>query len=191
MNESCIVGTRLHTKRLDGGLRELLKPLQVRICGYEIRIKKGFKTDFSSIPTWLHGIVRWSKVDVAGVIHDVLFNPAEHGSMFDEADENHERDLIGRISLRTADRIWREVALRGTGKNRANWVQAALCWFGLFGFSWWTWNRYCHLDGRRLSAARGVGQASIVIVVTGVALHVVVWLACGVGKCLLGVLTRC
>ena len=110
MPKSCIVGPPLQTERLSNGRRELLRDLDVEVDGYKITVCEEFDTDFSSIPTILHGVVRWSRVDVAGVVHDWLYRK-------------------GSLSRREADKVWRLVALRG--KHSANQLQAWLCWCAL------------------------------------------------------------
>ena len=101
----------LRTRRLDNGKRQLLRPLVVRVTvGNDLRtivIPAGFDTDYSSIPVWLHWFVRWSKVDMAGVIHDWLYRS-------------------GGMDRREADLIWRDVAL--TGAQRASRFQAQGCY---------------------------------------------------------------
>ena len=100
MAASCIRGAPLRTERLSTGRRKLLCDLIVEIpsdpSGTEpekITVSSGFDTDFSSLPTFLQWVVHWSKVDVAGVVHDWLYaNGAER---------------------KRADRIWRILALSG------------------------------------------------------------------------------
>ena len=77
-------------------------------------------TDFSSIPTLFQWVVHWSKVDVAGVVHDYLYDR-------------------GTLSRWQADRVWFEVAR--SGDHRANCVQASACWLALRLFGWCVWCR--------------------------------------------------
>ena len=118
----------LKTKRLPNGHRELIGPLKVRgfsrklpnlqvpagdVSKGTISVNSGFVTDFSSIPTVLHWVVRWSQVDVAGVVHDFLYRETA-------------------CSRAIADDVWLELVRSGTvsvGRCRA-W----LCWAILRGF---------------------------------------------------------
>ena len=104
------IGT-LRTRRLDNGKRQLLRPLVVRVTVGEdqrtIVIPAGFDTDYSSIPVFLHWFVHWSRVDMAGVIHDWLYR-------------------VGGMNRKEADLIWRDVAL--TGARRASKFQAQGCY---------------------------------------------------------------
>ena len=130
-------GSPLRTKRLESGRRKLISPLKRKVCSSsfstqkvevyaeggrvdlssgEIVVPRGFDTDFSSIPTPLHWIVRWSRVDIAGVVHDFLYR-----------ETNAPRD--------DADRVWWELAL--SGQHSANWYQARICWLMLRGFGGW------------------------------------------------------
>ena len=126
MSKSCIVGLPLQTERLSNGRRLLLRTLHIKVPeykdGYEIEIPRGFDTDFSSIPTLFHGFVRWSRVDVAGVVHDWLYRK-------------------GRLSRRDADKVWRLVALRG--EHSANGRQAWVGWCGLRLGGWRAWRERC------------------------------------------------
>lgn len=119
----------LQTKRLSDGTRELLKSLTVHMSeAVAITVSMGFKTDFSSIPWIFRFIVRWSKVDIAGVVHDWLYYTGEKGQT-------------------EADRIWRLIAL--AGEHRANWLQAWLCWLGLRLGGWWAWRQHRRARERR------------------------------------------
>jgi hypothetical protein len=119
----------LETRRLSDGTRELLKGLTVHMSeAVAITVPKGFTTDFSSIPWIFRFIVRWSKVDIAGVVHDWLYYTGEKGQA-------------------EADRIWRVIAL--AGKHRANGLQAWLCWIGLRLGGWWAWCQHRRARERR------------------------------------------
>ena len=118
----------LKTKRLPNGDRTLIGPLKVKgfrtalpnlqvptgdVSRGMISVDSGFITDFSSVPTPLHWVVRWSSVDIAGVVHDFLY-----------------RDTG--CSRRIADDVWLELAQSGnTGVGRC---RAWLCWAILRGF---------------------------------------------------------
>ena len=101
----------LRTMRLRDGSRQLLRPLVVTVTvkggAKVIKIPAGFRTDYSSIPTVLQWFVLWSKVDVAGVVHDWLYR-------------------AGGMDRKDADKIWRDIAM--TGVNRATKFQAQGCY---------------------------------------------------------------
>ena len=127
MADSCVTGVPLRTERLSSGRRRLLCALVVAVPppapgspSKTITVPSGFDTDFSSLPTFLQWLVHWSKVDVAGVVHDWLY--AEGGDR------------------KWADQIWRTVAL--SGEHRANRLQAGICWLGLRVFGAFAWNRH-------------------------------------------------
>ena len=147
-SESVLLSGPLQTKRLSDGRRELLRDLVVSTESGEITVPAGFKTDFSSYPritlivllvllgvilevyTALEGesviflllliIPRFSRVDVAGVVHDYLYYTGEQPKL-------------------KADWIWLHIAT--SGAHRAYWWQAIPSWFFglvLFGcFVWW------------------------------------------------------
>ena len=110
----------LQTERLTDGKRKLLRELTVDAGGLTFVIPESYVTDYSSIPWWARWVVRWSRVDVAGVVHDHLYANQE-------------------LSRRAADRIWRLIAR--DGYTRANWVQAWVCWLGLRVGGWIVWYR--------------------------------------------------
>lgn len=126
MAASCIRGAPLRTERLSTGRRKLLCDLVIEVSSgpsgtepEKVTVSSGFDTDFSSLPTFLQWVVHWSKVDVAGVVHDWLYaNGAER---------------------KRADRIWWMVAL--SGEHHANRLQAWICWLGLRVFGSIAWNR--------------------------------------------------
>jgi hypothetical protein len=119
--------TRLRTERLASGKRELLAELRRQSCGASVVVPKGFRTDFSSIPFWARFVVRWSRVDVAGVVHDWCY----HLGLRDES---------GKPSRALSDKVWRDIAQRGDSK--ANALQAWVCWTGLRLGGWIAWNRH-------------------------------------------------
>ena len=103
----------LQTERLPNGNRMLIRDLEVGLGdGTEIKVPSGFETDFSSIPRCARSFIRWSRVDVAGVVHDFLYWCPRKD-----------------ISRKRSDAIWREVA--GAGEHHANWLQQWLGWTGL------------------------------------------------------------
>jgi hypothetical protein len=112
----------LETRRLSDGTRELLADLTIELAEDEaITVPRGFVTDYSSIPWIFRFIVRWSKVDIAGVVHDWLY-------------------YTGSRSQAEADRLWRLIAR--AGQHRANALQAWLGWLGLRIGGWCAWRRH-------------------------------------------------
>jgi len=133
---------RLQTERLDNGERKLLRELPLMIEGVDYTIPAGFETDFSSIPRHGRWLVRWSKVDVAGVVHDWLYREKYSNCGADAL--WYLLPLIGNDNEAyqkryEADRIWYLVAL--SGKHRANRFQAAAGWAGLRLGGWYFWNK--------------------------------------------------
>ena len=140
MSRSLVVGGALQTERRPDGKRKLLRELQVRIGGQRITVPCEFVTDFSSIPTLLHWVVRWSRVDVAGVVHDFLY-------------------ARGTLNRSEADGVWFKVAR--SGEHRANLLQAAACWAALRLFGWCVWIRSANRHGRaasRIAATKAVDK---------------------------------
>ena len=124
----------LRLERCSSGRRKLLQDFTVTIGEGEgaipVLVKKGFETDYSSIPFVFQWAMRWWKVDVAGVVHDWLYANA--------------KDLkqCGKMTLGEADRIWWDIALSGERHAHANYWQAAVGWLGIKVGGWVTWNRY-------------------------------------------------
>ncbi|MEL7449986.1 MAG: DUF1353 domain-containing protein [Pseudomonadota bacterium] len=118
----------LTTCRLPDGTRKLLKPLGVIIQGKRYTVPEGFETDYSSIPAAARAIVAWSRVDIAGVVHDHLYETA----------------LVGKSK---ADWVWFQVAR--SGESRANILQASggLVALWLFGWPAWIGHRYRQRSG--------------------------------------------
>ena len=143
---SRIVGEPLQTLKWTDGSRVLLKPLVVDVLGYRIRIEadEDFKTDFSSIPPFGRWIVRWSRVDVAGVVHDWLYQTVGRGSVSTEL--HKEKNLRSSVTRKEADEIWRLIAL--SGNHRASRIGARVCWLALRVAAWPVWNAYHRRDGR-------------------------------------------
>ena len=109
----------LQTERLPNGNRVLIRGLLVKLDDdTEITVPKGFVTDFSSVPGLARSFLRWSRVDIAGVVHDFLYWCPQKG-----------------ISRQRADAIWREMA--GAGEHHANTLQQWLGWLGLRVGGWW------------------------------------------------------
>lgn len=126
MSETKLISGALQTERLENGHRKLLRTLTVKINQQYISVPKGTETDYSSIPWFGRMIVRWSKVDIAGVVHDHLYAEAKIANQ--------------PITRKTADDIWRQIAL--AGKHHANLFQAWVCWFFLRLGGWYVWNKY-------------------------------------------------
>ena len=130
-------GCELRTRRLPEGHRRLIGPLQVRglitvlpttvqirqraaysgpsgsVSAGAISVDADFDTDLSSVPTPLQWVVRWSRVDVAGVVHDFLYRDTD-------------------CARSVADDVWWELARSGdVGVGRC---RAWLCWALLRGF---------------------------------------------------------
>jgi hypothetical protein len=120
-----VVGGRLQTERMGDGRRKLLRDLVVEVDGERFTIPEGTLTDYSSIPWFGCALVRWSKVDVAGVVHDWLYQ-------------------TGATSRARADKIWRLVAM--AGEHHANALQAWIGWFALWAGGWVVWRWYRRRD---------------------------------------------
>ncbi len=116
-----IVGNMMQTERREDGKRRLLRDLIVEIEGDRITIPANTVTDFSSIPWYGRILVRWSKVDIAGVVHDWYYQ-------------------TGFTSRAQADAIWRILAMAGT--HHANAIQAWIGWLALRVGGWIAWRRY-------------------------------------------------
>lgn len=111
----------LQTERLANGHRKLLRPLIVEIEGFVVEVPGATTTDYSSIPWYGRFLVRWSKVDIAGVVHDYLYQEV-------------------RGSRQHADEIWRLIAI--SGDHRANTMQAWVGWSALRLGGYPIWLRY-------------------------------------------------
>ena len=148
MNSRVREGFELHVKRLPDGQRELLQDLSVSVAtGGVISVPTGFESNFSSIPTPFQWVVRWSKVDIAGVVHDYLY---EHEA----------------VSRRSADGVWRELAVSGT--HHANRHQAWLCWLILRGFGGWFWRADENRDHRMGWLAAAIALPGLILVIVAV-----------------------
>ncbi len=133
-----LVGDMMQTERREDGRRCLLRDFIVEIEGDTIAIPAGTITDFSSIPWYGRILVRWSKVDIAGVVHDWNYQ-------------------IGATSRARADAIWRLVAMAGT--YHANAFQAWVGWLALRVGGWIAWRRYRRQDTTDATAAEELGSA--------------------------------
>ena len=108
----------LQTERLPGGNRKLTRKLVVQLDDdTTISVPKDFETDFSSIPWFARSFIDWSRVDIAGVVHDFLYWCPQGG-----------------ISRKRSDDLWRRIA--AAGGYRANPLQQWLGWAGLRLFGW-------------------------------------------------------
>ena len=110
----------LQTERLSDGTRKLLRDLIIEVDGENFVVPKGFITDYSSIPTIFSWLVNWSKVDIAGVLHDYLYT-------------------VQRLPRKKSDDIWQKVAK--AGNHSANLVQSWIGWAGLRIGGWVAWNK--------------------------------------------------
>ena len=120
-----LISGPLQTERMSNGKRKLLRELKLKAGEDIFLIEKDFETDFSSIPWFGRFVVRWSKVDIAGVVHDWLY-------------------VKGTTERKTADRIWRITAR--SGEHHANEFQAWICWLSLRIAGWYAWNRYRKIE---------------------------------------------
>ena len=125
VKSSCLVSDPMQTERLHDGRRRLLRDLVVEVDGKKITVVKGTVTDFSTIPWPGRFLVHWSKVDIAGVVHDWLYQ-------------------TGSKTRSEADKTWRAVAM--AGEHHANTVQAWIGWMALRIGGWWAWIRYRNRD---------------------------------------------
>ena len=115
----------LQVERLPDGRRKLLRCLRVDVSrkrdGTKTEVvSAGFCMDYSSIPWGLRWLVNWSRVDIAGVVHDHIYGAP------------------GNFTWRTrleADLVWFRLAR--SGRHRANWLQAALGFAGLYLGACW------------------------------------------------------
>ena len=116
----------LQTERLGDGRRKLLREFVISVDDHVFTIpSQGYTTDYSSIPWYGRFVVRWSKVDIAGVVHDYLY-------------------VNGGVTRSTADEVWRLVAL--AGEHHANRLQARICWLALRVGGCCAWRVYRELD---------------------------------------------
>ncbi len=135
-----VVGNMMQTERREDRKRRLLRDLIVEIEGDRITIPADTVTDFSSIPWYGRILVRWSKVDIAGVVHDWFYQ-------------------TGATSRARADEIWRLMAM--AGKHHANAVQAWIGWLALRLGGWLAWRRYRCQDTTNVTAAEEIGPAIV------------------------------
>jgi len=125
----------LQVERLPDGRRRLLRELKIQVGDDVIKVPANFVTDFSSWPRALPG-PDFSKIDVAGVVHDALFRWGRIG-------ESKDSRKVGYVE---ANRIWYEVARAGSHDDaKASWLGAWLGRCGLFVGAWPTWMRYRRL----------------------------------------------
>lgn len=112
-------------RRSTDGTRTLLEEITVTVDGRSWTIPAGFQTDFSSIPAvpFARLLIDWRRVDMAGVVHDFLYQQAPGG-----------------ITRKQADEVWRRVARAGA--YAAGPFQALLGYLGLRAGGWYVWNGY-------------------------------------------------
>ena len=115
------ISGELVTKRLEDGKRQLINKIEAFSLDTHIEVPKGFVTDFSSIPQVFASLIRWKRVDIAGVVHDRLYQ-------------------TGEVPKDKADKIWFDVAR--SGEVKANLFEASAGWLGLKVGGWWAWNKH-------------------------------------------------
>lgn len=120
--------SKLHTKRNEDGTRDLIDWYRIVVCDELYEIWPTFNTDFSSVPQAFAWIVRWSKIDLAGLVHDFLYR-----QQF--------------TTRKKADKAWRKIAQHG--ENKANMAQAWTCWAGLRVGGWIVWNKYAEIKDKK------------------------------------------
>ena len=107
----------LQVERLHDGRRKLLQDFKYTVGREPIRVPAGFVMNYSSLPWGTRWLIHWTRVDIAGVVHDYLYS-------------EDKRDY----SRRRADWIWFRVALSGC--RRAFPHQAVLGLIALLLFGW-------------------------------------------------------
>jgi len=105
-----LVGENLQAERMPDGTRRLLRDLVYRVKGELVNVPADTCTDFSTIPWPGRWLVEWNRVDLAGVIHDYMYQ-------------------TGVPDRARADEAWRLVAMNG--QHRANAFQAWTGWIVL------------------------------------------------------------
>ncbi|MGK0300757.1 MAG: hypothetical protein ACI89X_001631 [Planctomycetota bacterium] len=73
-NDAKVLSPPLRTDRIRSGRRRLVRDFVVEIEDCKFTILELTTSDFSSIPNFARWLVRWSKVDLAGVVHDALYH---------------------------------------------------------------------------------------------------------------------
>ncbi|QDV50652.1 DUF1353 domain-containing protein [Gimesia fumaroli] len=115
-----LVSGPLQTERLADGSRRLLRHLVVNVHGKEIMVPSNYITDSRSLPGLSQLLTDCSRVDLAGVIHDRLYETSQ-------------------FTRCETDTIWRLVAR--SGSSRANWLQAWWGWFLIRLGARFAWDR--------------------------------------------------
>lgn len=108
---------KLQVERLANGRRKLLRDLRYAVGDTVVIVPAGFVTDYSSIPFGFRWIMRWNRVDVAGVVHDCLYRDPDYPRL-------------------RADWIWFKVARSGRRRARAWPHQAVAGLVALVLFGW-------------------------------------------------------
>lgn len=123
----------LWVERLHDGRRKLLRDFSIELCEGEaceiILIPGGFTTDYSSWPRCLPG-PNYSRIDIAGIVHDYCFRYATLGL------DGHPVTYVG------ANRYWYRIARAGCDETRVGWLWAWAGRIGLFLGAWPVWRRY-------------------------------------------------
>ena len=149
----------LRVERLPDGRRRLLRALRYKVDGVKEPIvvpgdedddeDESFVTDFSSDPV---GLLDWSKTDVAGVVHDYLYqNPGK---------------VKGVTTRLQEDWIWFKIAR--SGKWRCSPFTACLGLLGMVLFGW----LFRKNDGSNifLKVLRGLGWLAVAGILLGLLL---------------------
>lgn len=119
----------LQVEKCADGRRRLLREIRVNVSrnvnkSRIVAVPACFVTDYSSLPWGTRWLMHWSRVDVAGVVHDYLYRCGEDVPVYTKAH---------------ADKIWRSVAV--SGDRRALCYQAWLGWIALRLFGWCSFRR--------------------------------------------------
>jgi hypothetical protein len=119
---------------MSDGRRRLLRDLNLRIVDEELTVPENFETDYSSWPRLLPG-PSFKRIDIAGVVHDALFQWGTWG-------------IAGRpVTYAEANRVWYVVARAGDHPDaRASWFWAWAGRIGLLVGSWLVWLKYRRRD---------------------------------------------
>lgn len=100
--------TLLKTERLHDGRRKLTSELIWYDGVIRVVVPAGTVTDFSSVPRFARSFMpRWSEIDLAGTLHDYLYQ------------QGYDRFL--------ADAVWFTIVRQGTGRR----VASKLGWLAL------------------------------------------------------------
>ena len=107
----------LQVERLCDGRRKLTRQFKYTVGSEPFCVPAGFVTNYSSLPWGTRWFIHWTRVDIAGVLHDYLYS-----------------DKKREYSRLRADWVWLRVALSGC--RRAFPHQAVLGLIALLLFGW-------------------------------------------------------